>query len=295
MKSNNKANLFLVGASKCGTTFLHDLLDQHPDIYMSKPKELLHHIRDNSNQNVDKYNKFFNDGKNLKYRGESTPAYLETTFFKDIPKKIYEYNNHSKIIVLVRSPFARLESVYSQTLSTGHFQKEKIYPGHVMDTKFNHAVMNYPPFIEATKYWTHINNYRRYFCDKNIKVILFEDLINNNDEVMRSLCNFLGFDQSYNFDCTLARKNPKSSKKIFSTLPNSLYNSTPYIIRKFVPQKIKSYILNAIKRIFLKKIPTITWEKKTKDKVHKILLPEVTKLYEYMKIDEDPWNFNKYE
>lgn len=295
MTSNNKANLFLVGASKCGTTFLHDLLAQHPNIYMSKPKELFHFTKNNSHQNTNKYNEFFKDGKNLKYRGESTPAYLETTFFKDIPKKIYEYNNYSKIIILVRSPFARLESVYSQTLSTGHFKQEKYYPGQVMDMDFKHAVMNYPPFIEATKYWTHISNYQKYFSDKNIKVILFEDLIKNKDEVLMNLCNFLNLDQSYNFDYSAARKNPKSSKKIYSTLPKNIVTATPNKIRKFIPKKIQLFILKIIKRLFLKNIPLNIWEKKTKDEIHKIMLPEVTKLYEYLNIDDDPWSFNKYD
>ncbi|MGM0442275.1 MAG: sulfotransferase [Elusimicrobiota bacterium] len=35
----NKPNLFIVGAPKCGTTFLHTYLDKHPSIYMSTPKE----------------------------------------------------------------------------------------------------------------------------------------------------------------------------------------------------------------------------------------------------------------
>ena len=40
-----RPNLFIIGASKCGTTMLHDLLAQHPDIFMSWPKELWHFNR----------------------------------------------------------------------------------------------------------------------------------------------------------------------------------------------------------------------------------------------------------
>ena len=66
MKNDNLANLFIVGASKCGTTFLHDILGQHPDIYMSKPKELFHFTSENSSENDNKYNAFFSNGKNNK-------------------------------------------------------------------------------------------------------------------------------------------------------------------------------------------------------------------------------------
>ena len=32
-------NFFIVGAPKCGTTALHAYLSQHPDVFMSDPKE----------------------------------------------------------------------------------------------------------------------------------------------------------------------------------------------------------------------------------------------------------------
>ena len=34
-----KPNLFIIGEPKCGTTSLHEYLDQHPEIYMSEEKE----------------------------------------------------------------------------------------------------------------------------------------------------------------------------------------------------------------------------------------------------------------
>ena len=34
-----KPNFLVIGAMKCGTTSLCSLLDQHPDIFMSNPKE----------------------------------------------------------------------------------------------------------------------------------------------------------------------------------------------------------------------------------------------------------------
>ena len=39
MGLNMRPNLFLVGAPKCGTSALHGFLAQHPDVWMSEPKE----------------------------------------------------------------------------------------------------------------------------------------------------------------------------------------------------------------------------------------------------------------
>jgi hypothetical protein len=55
-------NLFIVGAPKCGTTSLHYWLSQHPEIFMSEPKEPkffctdFHRKADNSHHK--KVNKF---------------------------------------------------------------------------------------------------------------------------------------------------------------------------------------------------------------------------------------------
>jgi len=39
MNYQRKPNFFIVGAPKCGTTALHTYLGQHPDIFVSEPKE----------------------------------------------------------------------------------------------------------------------------------------------------------------------------------------------------------------------------------------------------------------
>lgn len=36
---NNKPDFFIVGAAKAGTTALQQILDDHPDVYMSPLKE----------------------------------------------------------------------------------------------------------------------------------------------------------------------------------------------------------------------------------------------------------------
>ena len=39
MDTSTQPNLFIIGSMKSGTTFLHDLLSEHPDIFMCTPKE----------------------------------------------------------------------------------------------------------------------------------------------------------------------------------------------------------------------------------------------------------------
>ena len=85
-----------------------------------------------------------------------------------------------------------------------------------MPKTFIKAVYEYPPFLEACKYWTHLNNYRKYFEDKNILLLFFEDLKTNPDEMYKKVCTFLNVSPIY--DEKLFKKiNPSIGKMEYRT------------------------------------------------------------------------------
>ena len=57
-------NLFIVGAPKCGTTFLYHYLKKHPDIYFPDFKEP-HFFGSDLNRRNGAYNLSLNEYKNL--------------------------------------------------------------------------------------------------------------------------------------------------------------------------------------------------------------------------------------
>ncbi|MFT4684416.1 MAG: hypothetical protein ACI863_001019, partial [Flavobacteriales bacterium] len=64
-------NFYCVGAQKAGTTTLHDILNQHPDVFLPKTKEA--HFFDNDEKfekGLEWYeNTFFNESSNEKILG----------------------------------------------------------------------------------------------------------------------------------------------------------------------------------------------------------------------------------
>lgn len=95
-----KVNLFIAGACKSGTTYLHHFLGQQKDICPSLPKEpyffeLTEELRDNE-EYINKYFKSYN-GERFLLDGRH-----RTMFFKWIPKAIKDYNEDAKIIFLLR-------------------------------------------------------------------------------------------------------------------------------------------------------------------------------------------------
>ena len=284
-----KINLFVIGASKCGSTYLHNLLCQHPHICMSAVKEPWFFSAEDYEQKMEWYLSLFEHHDGEKYAGESSPIYSETTYFPEIPQRIYRFNPNAKLIYIVREPFSRLESVYKQTMSTGHWAEKKFYH-MLMPTKYSEAVFSYPPYLEATKYWTHIQSYLRFFSKNQIHVIMFDDLIHDTQATLHKITEFLDLPAA-EFDIETASRNESAGKK--------LYNKHYHRVKKLLPGSIKNSIPQALKvRLRIKmqalssdvpKKPVLT--ETDRQKIKDILTPEVRELYAYLGVEDDPWNF----
>ena len=77
-------NLLIIGAAKSGTTSLHHYLQQHPEIFMTTPKEPHFLINNDIGKDripkgiidKDEYFNLFNVIDSYKYKGESSVMYL---------------------------------------------------------------------------------------------------------------------------------------------------------------------------------------------------------------------------
>jgi len=245
-------NLFIIGASKCGTTSLWHMLNLHPDVFMSNPKELWFFSFSDYKNRLDWYMSNFEKVTNEKIIGEASPIYSETTLIPELPQRIYYFNPDSKIIYIIREPIDRLKSVWRQTLSSGHWN-EKVYEKHcdvnvpIMPKNFNKAIYEYPSYLEACKYWTHLNNYQRYFNEKNILLLFFEEFKENPKNTYDKICSFLNIENIYN-DGMFIKKNMGNDKameyewvlkikknKIISNIYRRLLGKTD--LNKLLPQK----------------------------------------------------------
>ena len=106
-----KPNLFIPGAAKSGTTSLHNLLDQHPEICMSSVKEPGYwkneKFKDFKNIEKENYLNLFMKS-NHKIFGESTTAYMYyDSFINNINSN---YKVSPKFIFILRNPIDRFNS-----------------------------------------------------------------------------------------------------------------------------------------------------------------------------------------
>ncbi|QFU74681.1 hypothetical protein EY643_02875 [Halioglobus maricola] len=290
LKSQPKVGLFLIGASKCASTYLHGLLDLHPNICMSSIKEPRIFQRPDYSEALDIYMRCFGDYDGERYLGESSPSYSETIAFPSVSSRIHEYNRSARIVYVVRNPVDRLYSVWAQAQSSGHDIVDKGY-GLTMPMNFLEAVHSYPPFMDGCRYWTHIESYRKYFSDDSIKVVLFETLVREPAQVLEDIWKFLELDVPRGLDIPREKVNSKESKMAFNPWPARVRKNLPDNFVNFFPEQIRYQFESKLRRFTRRKVLPATLASRDLEVVRDALRSEVQEIYAYMEVADDPWGF----
>lgn len=110
---------FVIGAAKCGTTSLHEYLDQHPDISMSRIKEPSYFRPD-----ADSYTHMVSDRREYldlfspgtQHRGESSTPYSSCLRHPGVPAAISAATVEPKFIYMVRDPVERVSAAAHEML-----------------------------------------------------------------------------------------------------------------------------------------------------------------------------------
>lgn len=108
-----KANLFCIGAARCGTTSLSVLLSEHPAVHLPAVKEpnfFSHHLPDGATESdFSWYEPFFTGYAGERYLCDFSPNYIWSDSAKSaIPR----YNPNATIIACIRNPIDRAMSDY---------------------------------------------------------------------------------------------------------------------------------------------------------------------------------------
>lgn len=209
MKTRIKPNLFIVGAPKCGTTSMHEYLNQHPEIFMSDAKEPRHFCKDfekeaslNESESyfpfkgINEYKKLFKEGSEYKIVGESSPHYLSSQV---AAQNIKNFNSDAKIIIMLRDPVEQMHSWYYQSIQTGietamSFQKALKLESERRKNKKIPFGRRYPSsflYTDLANYYPQIKRFQRIFPAKQIRFILLEDLKSNPKDVYKQALDFL--------------------------------------------------------------------------------------------------------
>jgi len=201
----NKPDFFIVGAPKCGTTSLHDYLDQHPDIFMSPVKEPCYFGRDTGVipgvRDETTYRKLFR-GAGERICGEASTVYLAS---KTAAREIHAWNPDARIIIMLRDPVGFLQSYHNQ----------QVYEGNEDITEFGDALAAEPDrragrrlprrvqrvealyYREAARFTAQVRRYFDIFPRETIHVVLYDEYAADTLAEVRKVYAFLGVDATF--------------------------------------------------------------------------------------------------
>ncbi len=180
-------NLIIIGGLKCGTTSIHHYLGLHPEIQMSKPKELNFFCAEqNLDLGLDWYRGRFDE--RFAVRGESSPHYTNLPRFPGVAERIAEHIPDARLIYMVRDPISRILSHWRHSTGAGYETRAEM--GEVLsdpDTSYVHRSM----------YWMQLQPYLKNFDAAQITIITQEELQAEREETMRKAFRFAGVDENF--------------------------------------------------------------------------------------------------
>ncbi len=238
-----KVNTFIVGAPKAGTTSLHFYLNQHPKICMSSVKEPnffsakevenLYYGSEIINSSKD-YNSLFDF--NCKINGDASVSYL---YYPQVAKRIYEYNNDAKIIIMLRNPTQRLYSHYLMDKRLGYcsISLQEIYNNRDKYPLF------FQQFFSLGNYSHQIKNYEEFFDKSQILILLYDDLKSDTESLVNSVFSFLKVEK-INIDLQIKNQMLTPSNALLSRLYKYKFS------RKLSHLLFSDFLKNKIKKSF---------------------------------------------
>ena len=207
-------NFICPGAQKAGTTSLHNILIQHPDIYLPAEKETKFFQNDELYcEGIGFYEReFFSRWSGQKAVGEIDPSYL---FFEYVPARIRkDLGKDLKLLFMLRDPVERALSQYYQALRVGSEREsfEKAVMAAELDGQDTPLSIIRRRYITRGFYATQIKRYLEFFPKENMLFIIFEvDFLKNRQETIGHVLDFLGVER-IPLDINI-RSNPASDSR----------------------------------------------------------------------------------
>ncbi len=281
-----KINTFIVGFPKSGTTSLHYYLNQHPDVCMSNVKEpnffssneIAELYYDNTViKKMSDYIKLF-DHPNNKILGESSVSYI---YYSSVAKKIFNHNSNAKIIIIIRNPVDRAFSHFLMDNRLGY-----------CNINFKEVISNpkkyplfYQQYVEIGHYHEKLKAYIDIFKKENIKILIYEDFINETQKHVNEVFDFLEIKR---FKVDVSPKN--RYKKPSNFVLEKLYK---FKILRNLFNLLPVFLINALKSIFFKGVSKPILDADLKSKLFNIYEDSFSELSLLTQKDLTKWKIKR--
>lgn len=186
-------NFLVIGAEKAGTTWIHDRLRHHPDVFMSSVKELHYfnregasaeNISNGTTKDLEWYASHFQGADEERAIGEATPRYLCDP---SAPSRIQRQLPEVKLIACLRYPVDRAYSHYWMAKGKKHTSQDF---EEIVDQRDSR-------FIERGRYGKQLAQYLSFFDRDQLLMLIHEEVFDAPSRSLNTICSFLDVDDTF--------------------------------------------------------------------------------------------------
>ncbi|HEY7600036.1 MAG TPA: sulfotransferase [Candidatus Limnocylindrales bacterium] len=205
-------DFLIVGAPRCGTTFMYEYLDQHPGVFMSPVKEPNHFATDlDSGSYLDaisfmrdrqRYRALFADARPDQLTGEASTWHL---YSQAAASNIKAANPDARIIIMLRDPIEMMFSLHERRLYGGseHLRRFEDALAAEDDRRAGRQIAPQARNVkgllyrEVARYASQVERYLDQFGPGRVHVIIFDDFRADPARAYRATLEFLGLDATF--------------------------------------------------------------------------------------------------
>jgi hypothetical protein len=193
----------VIGAMKAGTTSLYHYLSQHPEIGMSRRKEL-DFFKTNADfaKGLDWYAAQFPSGSRV--LGESSPNYSKCHLFPGVAERLHSVLPRISLIYLVRHPVDRAVSHYVHRVSAGRESRP-------IEAVFEDLEQN--PYVLTGAYMFQLRQFLKFYPAERMLIVDADDLLNDRVRTMSRIFKYLGVNERFYSKSFASVHNTSSSKR----------------------------------------------------------------------------------
>lgn len=221
----------VIGAAKCGTTSVCDILSSHADVFMSTPKEPHYFGLLQEHNYVARrawYESLFEGAEGYRAVGEGSVSSSRPNSVHAAARRIRETIPNCRLIYMVRHPIRRFESDWKMLRHEGR-----------VSPSVERAVEEMPSLISWAFYWDHLNVYRALFPDSQLLVVFLEDFAHAPAAELDRVCRHIGVEPPATWSEPDRARNAATGYRSASTLARWIKGLSWYErLRAWVPGSV---------------------------------------------------------